>query len=336
MNTIHIVGLKNDEITSRNIRIGVDHQTWGMKDKGKHVDIKSRDYVLFLIGLSIKNIEEIKKAPELANSVFPNLTDKLLEQTHLIQNYVFDVEQVIFGEVTSDYYFDDSELWPPKVSKAGKTNYFPNRFRWRKTYEGLNVVFDKKIAGEQFLADIIRAFRGNGAQPASINDLGLSNIVESDLNYLLDDSEEPYQEISQQFNSAEILSGPVPKTTKVAMGSGASKWVRDPKMASKALSDSSHLCEVDSQHLTFIHPKTRKNFVEAHHFIPMEYQDEFEVSIDVPENILSLCPNCHRMFHHADNEAKNELIDKFYALRKKVLMMRGIDVSIESVRSMYY
>ena len=30
--------------------------------------------------------------------------------------------------------------------------------------------------------------------------------------------------------------------------------------------------------------------MEAHHLIPMEFQDDFEHSIDVPENIISLCP----------------------------------------------
>jgi 5-methylcytosine-specific restriction protein A len=44
--------------------------------------------------------------------------------------------------------------------------------------------------------------------------------------------------------------------------------------------------------------------MKAHHMIPMEYQDYFTYSIDVPENVISLCPNCHRKAYLSVMEEK--------------------------------
>ena len=83
-------------------------------------------------------------------------------------------------------------------------------------------------------------------------------------------------------------------------------------MAFTALDNANFKCENDQDHETFISARTGNQFVEAHHLIPMEYQGEFTVSIDVPENIISLCPNCHRAFHNSIISNQEKLISKFY------------------------
>jgi len=87
--------------------------------------------------------------------------------------------------------------------------------------------------------------------------------------------------------------------------------------------------------MTFISQKTKKQFVEAHHLIPMEYQDKFDVSIDVPENILSLCPNCHRAFHNSDFELRQKLVIKFYERRKEKLISRSINIDENGLIDFY-
>ena len=44
----------------------------------------------------------------------------------------------------------------------------------------------------------------------------------------------------------------------------------------------------------------------------MKEQYLFEYSLDVTGNIISLCPNCHRLFHHAKTEEKNKVIEFFF------------------------
>ena len=63
-------------------------------------------------------------------------------------------------------------------------------------------------------------------------------------------------------------------------------------------------------------------FVEVHHLIPMEKQNDFEDSLDVPENIVALCPNCHRKIHLASKSEKQPMIEAFsYISFSRISMM---------------
>lgn len=67
----------------------------------------------------------------------------------------------------------------------------------------------------------------------------------------------------------------------------------------------------------------------------MEYQGEFDCSIDVPENIISLCPNCHRAFHNSEDTLKKELLLKFFNSRKQGLASRGIQINLSKLLEYY-
>jgi 5-methylcytosine-specific restriction protein A len=149
-----------------------------------------------------------------------------------------------------------------------------------------------------------------------------NNILDIDL--VLD--EEEFQERAQSGKVRIPNKGKVPKKKKVN-GSTSSTWWRDPDMAFTAISNADFKCENDPNHETFLSSVTSKQFVEAHHLIPMEFQGEFEASIDVPENIISLCPNCHRAFHNSINETKTALIRKFFQQRKDLLKERDINLT---------
>ena len=71
------------------------------------------------------------------------------------------------------------------------------------------------------------------------------------------------------------------------------------------------------------YPKVGKDYIEAHHLIPMEYQGDFSVSIDVPENIISLCPNCHRAFHNSVVSNQKNLISTGLRSNKNNLYSTG-------------
>ena len=78
-------------------------------------------------------------------------------------------------------------------------------------------------------------------------------------------------------------------------------------------------------------------YVEAHHLVPIGKQREFpNADLDVPENILVLCPLCHRKFHHAIYEPQAELIDRFLILKKEILKRRGIEITGEQLRKYYF
>lgn len=116
-----------------------------------------------------------------------------------------------------------------------------------------------------------------------------------------------------------------------------SRYPRNSDIAKTALEDARYLCSVDPKHLSFISRITKTNFVEAHHLVPMAAQDGFNIgySLDVPENIFSLCPTCHRAVHHATADEKREIVEKLYTLARVGLESRGILISLEDLLKIY-
>lgn len=141
--------------------------------------------------------------------------------------------------------------------------------------------------------------------------------------YDLDDPEY-LQEVEIAIPEVEkILTPPTPKIVK---GIKASReiFVRDPRMAAFSLQHYGYQCEVNDSHNTFIAEKSQKPYVEAHHLIPFKFQSEFSFPLDCVENILCLCPNCHRGIHLGKVEHKRELIKTLYDKRPVV---NGFDLT---------
>ena len=132
------------------------------------------------------------------------------------------------------------------------------------------------------------------------------------------------------FNKTNKTTLKKPRTETVAY-----RYMRDPIIAAWAKQQANYSCEYDITHCTFISKITGYNYVEAHHLIPMRFQDKFEKSLDIPENILILCPNCHRKLHHADFKSIQEVLKNFYYARYKALENNGIFVTLEEVIKMY-
>lgn len=111
---------------------------------------------------------------------------------------------------------------------------------------------------------------------------------------------------------------------------------RDAGIAKSALIDANFKCQMDPNHKTFVSPKTSKNYVEAHHLIPMEYYDDFKNCIDVEANIVALCPNCHREIHFSDLKNKEKMLKKLMSPeRLKSLNEKGIFITEKKLIKLY-
>jgi 5-methylcytosine-specific restriction protein A len=127
-------------------------------------------------------------------------------------------------------------------------------------------------------------------------------------------SEDEYQEEVQKGRHVGARRKP-PKPKRV--GGVLWSWTKNRDIAYSALERASFKCEVEENRKTFESRKTKHQFMEAHHLVPMEFQDSYQLSLDIPENIICLCPTCHRSFHHATKEKLLVLIDNFYNKRQK-------------------
>lgn len=73
------------------------------------------------------------------------------------------------------------------------------------------------------------------------------------------------------------------------------RWV-----ALDAMAHAKYRCEADPSHHLFSSKATGKNYLEAHHIIPISLGSQFSSELDVIENVICLCPFCHRAIHHAE------------------------------------
>lgn len=163
----------------------------------------------------------------------------------------------------------------------------------------------------------------------------INKVLNNNISLPSDSQDAHYQEkVDISDPQAKDNGLPIKKNKKVK--TTLNRYVGDPKITKRALLNASYKCEYDPSHITFINEITGKNYVEGHHLIPLSAQDQFDYSIDVPENIVSLCPNCHRKIHKASKLQKKEMIYKLFTIREQGLIKRGIFTTQEYIEKLYY
>lgn len=111
------------------------------------------------------------------------------------------------------------------------------------------------------------------------------------------------------------------------------QYPRNRETALKALQRANYKCEIDEEHPSFVKKSDGTTYMEPHHLIPMSYQSQFDHSLDVQANIVSLCSNCHNQLHYGrDFES---LLRKLYNARKNQLAEAGIQVTWWELIEMY-
>lgn len=108
---------------------------------------------------------------------------------------------------------------------------------------------------------------------------------------------------------------------------------RSRQVAENALCIAEFKCEIDKEHPTFIRKRLNLPYTEAHHLVPLGYSECFDWSLDVEENVVSLCSTCHNQIHYGKDA--EVLIKKLYASRKELLKQAGIVLSEQELLEMY-
>jgi 5-methylcytosine-specific restriction enzyme A len=131
-----------------------------------------------------------------------------------------------------------------------------------------------------------------------------------------DTTDDSYQaDIEQTLSTSKNFNVAKEGRIIINVTNGRKVYGRDPRLAVLRFEESSYSCEIDPTHKTFIAQSTKNPYVEAHHFIPMKFQELFEKPLDNFDNIISLCPNCHRGIHHAVIDYKFNLVKQLYNKR---------------------
>lgn len=159
-------------------------------------------------------------------------------------------------------------------------------------------------------------------------------IIDTELNSTLNSTSSIKSNVGTVRNYSELITGPKRKPKKNQTKNGAS-YPRNPVEGIAAKEKSNYKCEMDDRHVTFINARNQMPYMEAHHLIPMAAQDYYENTLDFADNIVTLCPNCHRKIHHATAQEKAAMIDYLYQRHEKFYDTYGIKIDKKMLLNFY-
>lgn len=175
-----------------------------------------------------------------------------------------------------------------------------------------------------------------------INEYGLKKIKHNFANELEEITEDELyqneiQSVSSYFNSD--LDNSINRKPELKTNGNNKRYKTDPRIAKTAIEASEFICEygkiIKEPHKTF-KSKNGNYYMEGHHLIPMKAQKDYAINIDRPENIISLCPICHRAIHNACNPEKLKILKTLFEIREKKLESVGLKINFEDLYNKYY
>lgn len=235
-----------------------------------------------------------------------------------------------------DFSFDEIDLHGSgKLGKGYEFGHICGKF-----YDKNELPSDSELINDlRNLLGVYREIKGN-IGTRTVEEIN-SSLISKSLAKLISTTSDSYENKVKSYHQNVLESKAIytiekPQEKKTAKDKlQKNYWERDPRIAKASLAMSNFKCEIDPKHFTFTSQVTGESYVEAHHLIPMKVQEEFEYSLDVTGNIISLCPNCHRAIHHATLSKKKEMINKLYLKRRDILKKFGISVSFDRLFEIY-
>ena len=115
---------------------------------------------------------------------------------------------------------------------------------------------------------------------------------------------------------------------------------KNPSVSRKAVAASGFKCAYDPTHRTFLRASGLP-YMEGHHLIPCtagnaeKYWKLFGRNIDCVENIVALCPTCHRRIHFGSEVERAGIIEKLYHVQSDTLKSVGLEISLEELKNLY-
>lgn len=167
--------------------------------------------------------------------------------------------------------------------------------------------------------------------------------VNENNNVLEEDNDNEYIDIIDSISddNINIENGALafsvePKILKI---DNVKRYSKNPTLGKMAIKISEHKCQNQNAHITFESRTNHKDYMEAHHLIPIFKQDEiwekYGVNIDCLENLISLCPTCHRAIHYGTNNVKKEIITKLFNLKQEQYKAIGLNIDLDTLLGFY-
>lgn len=164
--------------------------------------------------------------------------------------------------------------------------------------------------------------------------------IESILDAFNDDIENQKEVQDSEPATSNVLQGAADRKLTITSSGQGNVVVKDGRISKAALVREKYTCQVSQDHYTF---QTARGvpYMEGHHLIPCTitnaeyFMAQSGKNIDCLENIICLCPTCHRAVHFGDNPTKEVLVKAMYAQHAEQLAQAGIIITEEALVSLY-
>jgi len=168
----------------------------------------------------------------------------------------------------------------------------------------------------------------------------IESILES--KELLDNDDSDEQEEIQRAEPAtpEDIQSSANKPLNIMKGNQGNVIAKDSKISKSALIEAKYICAINKAHNTFI-TTYKIPYMEGHHLIPCtiknskDFMEKFNKNIDCLENIVCICPNCHREVHYGEWTSKSEKIKIMFNKQKDKLEKIGLLINEEELLNLY-
>lgn len=303
----------------------------------KYSDTKYDDVNSF-ISLQVDNLVKFKKDKVYRNVVLSELFPKtpFVFDNSIKSDYLF-ISLVLF--FVREYNFLKSTHKPHELTKSICKRYYKNEKELLKSFFD-NLKSQNKI---KYISDIcygryyfleVHFLEKNNPRNVPLS-LSYEYLVIKNKNMdAFDLSEQKEIQAAKKLTNKalEILGNRKPE---IGISSGSKKYKTNSRISKTVLENESYQCQVDPTHMTF-YTKKEIIFSEAHHLIPMSFQEShLPINIDRKENIVSLCPTCHRAVHLGRIDEKEKRLKILFKNKTKGLNKVGLKLTFEDLIKLY-
>ncbi len=222
-------------------------------------------------------------------------------------------------------------------------DYFYNNFIQKYDFEELHEQLSRDVDYSYFLYNV-QGFNINLIDTPS-QDASSAQPAKSTVSaYIEDDDETSYLskvDDIKETNINEDAGIDAYKTEPITVSkfNVGRRFRTNPLLGKIAIKKAYYSCEKDYTHETFISKKTNQNYMEAHHLIPVCFQkdiwDKYQVNIDCVENLVSLCPTCHKAIHYGTKEVQTSMIEQLYEKCVPKYRAIGLPITLDEVKKLY-
>lgn len=120
---------------------------------------------------------------------------------------------------------------------------------------------------------------------------------------------------------------------------GRKRFKTQRKIRDSVLEKAHYMCDCDDAKHFYFESVDLHNYVEGHHVVPMNRQEEYyfdeNINLDVPNNIVALCPTCHCQIHLGSRQARLKILSELFVRNKAKLLTLNPRLTLSILASYY-